>query len=88
MINNHFITTLGESRRSGGGAPGTPAKIPLQLLEEPVQEKACPEGLQPMGRPHAGAGEKREEEGTAERSCYGLTTATIPHPLALLGAAG
>lgn len=28
---------------------------------------------------------KHEEEGAAERGCYGLTTTSIPHSLALLG---
>jgi len=39
-------------------------------------EQVYPEGLQPMGRTHDGAGGKCEEDGgEAERSCYGLTTA-------------
>jgi len=31
-----------------GGAPGARAEIPLQLLEESVQERGYPEGLQPL----------------------------------------
>jgi len=34
---------------------------------------------------HAGAQEKREEEGVAERNCYGLTTAPFLTPLCHLG---
>lgn len=34
------------------------------------------------GGPRAGAGEKVEEEGAAEKNCYGLTaTPSAPHPL-------
>jgi len=36
-----------------------------------------------MGSIHVGAGPTCEDAGAAERSCYGLTTAPIPHPLAL-----
>lgn len=41
--------------------------------------------LQTMGRTHAGVGEKREEERAEERSCYGLTATSQPHPPAPLG---
>lgn len=33
-----------------------------------------------MKKPHTGAGKKREEEGAAERSCYGPTKTHISHP--------
>ena len=65
--------------RAGGGEEAL--QVPQQI---PMQEKVYPEGLQPVGRPHTGAGEKREEEGAAKRSCYGLTTVTIP-PCTALG---
>jgi len=47
---------------------------------KPMLEQVYPQGLQPVGRTHAGAGDKCEEEGVAERNCYGLTMAPIPHP--------
>ena len=47
-----------------------------------MQEQVYPEGLQPVGRTHTGVGEECKEEGAAERSCYGLTPAPIPHPSA------
>lgn len=49
-------------------------------MEDPL-EQFYSEGLQPVERPHAGAGEKCEEERVAERSCYGLTV-TPPSPCA------
>ena len=36
-----------------------------------------------MGWTPAGAEEQREEEGAAERNCYGLTATPIPQPSAL-----
>jgi len=48
-------------------------------LCKPMQEQVYPEGLQPVRRTHTRAGEKCQEEGAAERSCYGLTTTPIPH---------
>lgn len=42
-----------------------------------MQEQAYAEGLQAVERTHGGAGEKREEEGAIERSCYRLTA--TPH---------
>lgn len=44
-----------------------------------TKEQVYPEGLQPKGSIHTGAGEKCEEEGEAGRNCYGLTTVSIPH---------
>lgn len=38
----------------------------------------------PREEPHAGAGEKREEVGAAERSCYRLTANLVLHLPALL----
>ena len=47
---------------------------------EPTLEQVYPEGLYPVGgTPHQSRG-KCEDEGVAERNCYGLTTTTIPHP--------
>lgn len=38
-----------------------------------------------MERTHAGSGRRgEEEEGAAERCCYGLTSTPLPHPPALL----
>jgi len=52
-------------------------------VEGPTLEQVYPEGL---GSTHTGAGEKCEEEGAAELSCNGLTTAFIPpFPVALMG---
>ena len=50
-----------------------------------MQEQVYPEGLQPIGRAHTGAGEQREEEGAAETNCYGLTATPFPIPLHHLG---
>lgn len=36
------------------------------------------EGLYPIGEPHTGSGEQREEQGAAGTSCYGLTTTPTP----------
>jgi len=41
-----------------------------------------------MERTHAAAGEKCEEEGAADRSCYGLSTTPVPHPPAWHGVRG
>jgi len=49
--------------------------------EEHTQNQSVSKGQQPMGRAHAGAGEKCEEEGEAEMKCYGLTTTSISIPL-------
>lgn len=51
---------------------------------EPMLEQVFPEGLQPMGRVYARAGEQREREGTAERNHHVLTILhhpphTLPH---------
>jgi len=55
----------------------TPWKEPTlgQLVEDCV----------PWEGPHAGAGTECEEEGAAETTCDGLTTAPIPRPPASLG---
>jgi len=57
----------------------------LQALEKVFPyhlSKACAgavlEGLQPMERPCTGARGKWEEEGAAERSCYGAAADSIP----------
>ena len=50
----------------------------LQPMDDPMLEQVYPEGLQPMDRTYAGKGEKCEEEGAAERNCYGLTA--VSHP--------
>ena len=64
------------------GAPGTGAEIslqPVEVLEEIVVSRCLPAA---RGGPHTGAGEKCEEEGAAERNCYGLTaTPNAPAPL-------
>lgn len=81
----------GERRRRGRGAPGAGAAIPLQTMERPqwsrlwpmettAEHMVFPEGLQPLGRTHAGAGEQCEEEEAGERNCYGLIATPIPHP--------
>lgn len=41
---------------------------------ESAQDQVNPEGWQPVGNTHDGAGEKCEEKGAAETSHYGLTT--------------
>lgn len=38
-----------------------------------------------MGRTQAAGRKKCEEEGIAERMCYGLTTTSHPHPAVPLG---
>ncbi|GAB0186285.1 zinc finger and BTB domain-containing protein 5 [Grus japonensis] len=43
-------------------------------------EQSIPEGLYPVKRTHAGAGEQHEEEGAAETKHYELTATPIPHP--------
>lgn len=45
----------------------------------PTLEQVYPEELQPVEGPHAGAGEKHEEERVAKRSCYELTVIPAPH---------
>lgn len=45
-----------------------------------MEEQAYAEGLQPVERTYGGAGEKCEEDGVIERSCYRLT-ATLHSPL-------
>lgn len=63
---------------------GTTIGIPCSS-GEPIEEQVYPPGLQPVGRTHNGAGEKREE-GMARGNCCRLTTIAIPHPLVLLRA--
>jgi len=50
-----------------------------QLWEGPALEQ-CIEGCRLWEGPYAGAGQKHEEEGAAERNCYELGTAPVPHP--------
>ena len=64
---------------------GGPALKEAEASGEHTLEQIYPEGLQPVGRPHAVAGKKCEKEGMAERSCYGLSVTHIPHLLAPLG---
>jgi len=47
--------------------------MPCNPMGDPTLEKVYPEGLQPMGRTHAGEGEKHEKE----RNSSGLLQ---PHP--------
>lgn len=53
-------------------------------LVRPMLDQLYPEGLQLMERIHFGAEGECKEKGAAERSCYRLTTAPIPHPAGLL----
>lgn len=73
-------TPPGEDHNGAGGCCLKEAAA----LESPQRSTVYPEGLLCVGSTSTGAGEKCEEEGTAERSCYGLTTAQIPNSLALL----
>jgi len=67
----------------GGGAPGTGAEISLQPTEGPWWSSFILQDCR-LWSIHTGAGEKREQEGAAERSCYQLTTAPqIPSPVQL-----
>lgn len=43
---------------------------------------------QPVEKTHGGSGIKCEEEGAAERYCYGITTTPSPHPFAPLLSGG
>lgn len=56
--------------------------------EESTQKHSVPEGLQPMGRTHAGAGEHCEEGGVAETKGDELTRIPIPCPPAPLRGVG
>lgn len=51
------------------------------LWEGHMLERADHKGLQLQGKTHRGAGEKCEEEGMAETSCYKLTATPIPYLL-------
>lgn len=66
--------------REGGGTPSTRAEITLQPVVKQVVPLQLMEGhvradihTAVHGGPHTGAGEQHEEEGEAERNCYGLT---------------
>lgn len=52
-----------------------------------TQEQVYPEGLQPVQKTVSGSGEQEEceAEGAVKKSCYGLTTAPIPHLLYAMG---
>lgn len=54
------------------------ADIHVVHREESTQEQSVLEGLQPMGRTHAGAGEHHEEGGVAETKGDELTRTPIP----------
>jgi len=74
----------------GGGAPGAKAEIPLQPLEDHTgADVHTAISGQPHARTHeyllkdfspwrahSGGEEKCEEEGVAERRCYGLTASS------------
>lgn len=68
-------TSAHEGTRAGAGRR---ALKEAAACGESAQEKAYPGGLQPVGNTRAGAGEKCEEKGAAERSPYGLTTSPKP----------
>ena len=60
----------------------------LWPVQSPRGSRFIPRDCGPWEGPHAGAGEKCEEGGAAERSWYGLSTAPIPHAPAPLGGVG
>jgi len=51
-------------------------------------EQSIPEGLHPVGRTHAGAGEECEEEGLAETTCDELIATPFLKPLHCCGGGG
>ena len=90
-MRNNLPDTKVSEEGGVGGAPGTRVEVPLQPMEESTVKQAFPAvhgedhtraDTHTVAREgsHAGAGEKREEEGAAERSCYRLTAIPIPHP--------
>lgn len=54
----------------------------------PILEQAYPEGLQPIERAHARAGEMHEEEGVVERNGYEITVIRNSHSSVPLGRLG
>lgn len=67
----------------GGSAPVTGAEIRRRPGEGPGGSRFMLRDCS-WWRTHAGAGEKSEEEGVAERGCYQLTTIPQIHPSLLL----
>ena len=94
----HFPAALGEdyaregTHTAGHRGPHTGAHgyflKQLWPVQSPCGSRFILEDCVPWEGPHAGAGEQREEDGAAERSCYGLSAAPIPHLPAPLGGVG
>lgn len=65
----------------GGGAAGIRTRVPLQPLKSSMAEKIST--FQPVKTPCRSKfiqkDEMHEEQGAAERRCYGLTPTPAPH---------